>query len=175
MQRSASILFTLLVVFLALFSLTGLAGASRSAGPLAPLAGAPSVVSYQGQVSVSGTPYTGTGHFRFAVVHPLTAAMWVTDWSNDGTSVIGGEPANAVTLSVSNGLFNVLLGDTSLMSQPLPAAVFSGSDRTSSACHTGGDGDLITHRCRSMNRQLTTGWVALVLGAPGIGGGARPD
>jgi Chaperone of endosialidase len=37
-----------------------------------------------------------------------------TYWSNDGTSTNGMEPGNAVSIGVSNGLYSVLLGDTSL-------------------------------------------------------------
>jgi hypothetical protein len=83
--------------------------------------GAPQVVNYQGQVSVTGTPYTGTGYFKFAVINQ---AGTTTYWSNDGTA--SGEPAAAVSAPVSNGLFNVLLGDTSLTNmQALPASAFS--------------------------------------------------
>ncbi len=89
---------------------------------------APTIVSYQGRVQVDGVPFTGTGYFKFAVVN---AAGNITYWSNDGTSSGGSEPTNAVQLPVSNGLFTVLLGDTSLggMTQQLTAAVFSGYDR----------------------------------------------
>ncbi|MBU1878895.1 MAG: hypothetical protein KJ734_08090, partial [Chloroflexi bacterium] len=91
-------------------------------------AGAPTVVSYQGQVltGTPPTPYNGTGHFKFAVVN---AAGDTTYWSNDDTSSIGDEPTAAVSLPVSNGLFNVLLGDTALMDE-LPATAFDGTDRT---------------------------------------------
>ena len=98
-----------------------LAGVARAA-PDAPLGGAPQVVSYQGQVTVGGTPYTGTGNFKFAVVDQAGTTSY---WSNDGTSTGGSQPANAVTLAVSGGLFNVLLGDTSLANMTvLPATVF---------------------------------------------------
>jgi hypothetical protein len=91
------------------------------------MGGAPTVVSYQGQVRVSGTPYTGTGYFKFAVVNLAGATTY---WSNDGTSSGGGEPTNTVTLAVNNGLFNVLLGDTTLGNMTaLPASAFSGTDR----------------------------------------------
>ncbi len=77
-----------------------------------PLAGgAPTVVAYQGEVRVDGSPYTGDGYFKFAVVN---AAGNTTYWSNDGTSTGGGEPTAAVQLAVSDGLFSVLLGDTTL-------------------------------------------------------------
>ncbi len=105
---------------------------SRAAPESAPLepqgSTAPTIVSYQGRVQVSGVPFSGTGYFKFAVVN-ITGDT--TYWSNDGTSSGGSEPTNAVQLPVSNGLFTVLLGDTSLtgMTQQLTADVFSGYDR----------------------------------------------
>jgi hypothetical protein len=126
MKRSTLLPLIVLVSLAALLGMAGLASASRNAAPaapLAPLAGAPSVVSYQGQVTVSGSPYSGTGYFKFAIVDDSS----VIQWSNDGVS----PPANAVQLTVSNGLFNVLLGDTAIpgMSQPLTAVAFSGTAR----------------------------------------------
>ena len=90
--------------------------------------GAPTVVSYQGQVQVGGTPFSGTGYFKFAIVD---AGGTTSYWSNDDTSTGGGEPSGAVPLTVDNGLFNVLLGDTTLtkMTQALSADVFSGKNR----------------------------------------------
>ena len=91
--------------------------------------GAPTVVSYQGEVWVSDAPYTGTGYFKFAVVN---TAEDTTYWSNDGSSTVGDPPTAAVGLTVSNGLFSVLLGDTTLdgMTQTLTAEVFGEPDRT---------------------------------------------
>jgi hypothetical protein len=89
---------------------------------------APTIVSYQGRVTVSGVPHEGTGYFKFAVVN---AAGTTSYWSNDGTSVNGGQPTANVPLSVSSGLFNVLLGDTTQagMTSALNASVFNASDR----------------------------------------------
>jgi hypothetical protein len=97
-------------------------------GPTRAQSGAPTVVSYQGQVMVGGLPYTGVGYFKFAVVNQ---AGNITYWSNDGTSAGGNPPATPIPLPVSDGLFNGLLGDTSLggMTQPLSASVFDGTDR----------------------------------------------
>ncbi len=101
--------------------------AATSAGPIS--GGAPTLVSYQGQVTVGGVAYTGTGYFKFSVVDakPVISAYW----SNDGTAVRGNPPTSAVALTVSNGLFSVLLGDTSLpnMTQPLSAVAFGATDR----------------------------------------------
>ena len=84
-------------------------------------ASAPTVVSYQGQVKVGGVPYNGTGYFKFAILNGLGAY----EWTNDGSALGGGEPTASVSLTVSNGLFNVLLGDTLLTNMTeLPASVF---------------------------------------------------
>lgn len=89
---------------------------------------APTVVSYQGYVTASGSSYDGVGYFKFAVVN---AAGTTSFWSNDGSSNAGSEPNATVPLSVAHGLFTVLLGDTSQggMSSPLGASVFSAADR----------------------------------------------
>ena len=110
----------------------GLALAAYAATGGSPTAGgAPSLVSYQGEVRLaeySGptVPFSGVGHFKFAVVN---AAGDVVYWSNDGTPA--GEPAAAVPLDVSQGLFSVLLGDTGLpgMTDPLAADVFGEPER----------------------------------------------
>ncbi|MCS7283697.1 MAG: hypothetical protein RMK65_06850 [Anaerolineae bacterium] len=88
----------------------------------------PSAILYQGYVTVGGTAYNGTGYFKFAIVN---AAGDVTYWSNDGTSSGGAQPTSYVALSVNQGYFTVLLGDTSLsgMTHPLSPAVFAGSGR----------------------------------------------
>jgi hypothetical protein len=114
-----------LMLILALFAGTGLVAMAWATGGNTPLAlgGAPTVVAYQGEVHMSGTPYTGDGYFKFAIVN---AAGNTSYWSNDGSSVGGGEPTTAVQLAVSEGLFSVLLGDTTLggMTQALEADVF---------------------------------------------------
>jgi hypothetical protein len=84
-------------------------------------ASAPTMVSYQGQVKVGGVPYNGTGYFKFAILNGLGGY----EWTNDGSALGGGEPTASVSLTVSNGLFNVLLGDTLLTNMTeLPASVF---------------------------------------------------
>ena len=119
-----------LIFALALLGGVALVAVTWAAPGNAPLAqgGAPAVVSYQGEVRVGVDPYTGNGYFKFAVVN---AAGNGTSWSNDGTSAGGGEPISAVQLAVSDGLFSVLLGDTTLggMTQALTAGVFSQPNR----------------------------------------------
>ena len=120
--------YTLILI---LVSLGGVAlVVMAQAAPMAIIqeAGSPSVVSYQGLVTVSGNPYSGAGYFKFAIVDSTGTTSF---WSNDNTSINGGEPTTAVQLAVSNGLFSVLLGDTTLsgMTQALTANVFSQPDR----------------------------------------------
>ena len=58
----------------------------------------------------------GNGSYTSAptvlVAAPPANFSYTTYWSNDGTSIAGSEPANAVGVSVTNGLFTVVLGDT---------------------------------------------------------------
>ena len=86
----------------------------------------PNLLSHQGRVAVNGTAFAGTGRFKFALVN---ASGFTTYWSNDGTSAAGSEPAAAVSLTVTNGLYSVLLGDVSLSGMAtVPAAVFANAD-----------------------------------------------
>jgi hypothetical protein len=84
----------------------------------------PQLMNYQGRVAVDGTNFDGTGLFKFALVSGDGATTY---WSNNGTSSNGAEPSAAVSLSVTKGLYSVLLGDTSLtnMTSPVPATVFA--------------------------------------------------
>src|SRR6185295_3894818 len=70
----------------------------------------PQLINYQGRVAVGGVNFDGSGAFKFALVNPLGVLLW----SNDGTSGVNTEPAAAVSVPVSKGLYSVLLGDTTL-------------------------------------------------------------
>ena len=86
----------------------------------------PQIISYQGRVAVGTTNFNGSGAFKFALVN---ADGTTTYWSNDGTSNAGSQPTAAVTLTVTKGLYSVLLGDTSLTNMSaVPAAVFTNAD-----------------------------------------------
>ena len=87
---------------------------------------APGIISHQGKITVGGNSFTGTGLFKFALVH--TNGTIFTDWSNDGSSTAGGEPTAAVSLVVSRGIFSVNLGDAALANMTaIPAGVFTNS------------------------------------------------
>ena len=87
----------------------------------------PPLLHYQGRIAVGGTNFDGSGQFKFALVNTAGTA---TFWSNDGSSVAGSQPATLVALTVTRGLYAVLLGDTSIagMTQVLPATVFTNGD-----------------------------------------------
>ena len=86
----------------------------------------PLQINHQGLVQVEGSPFDGTGLFRFAVID---ANAETNLWTNDGTAVGSeGIPANPVSIPVTDGLYSVSLGDASLTGMdPLPSNVFDSS------------------------------------------------
>ncbi|MDZ4287760.1 MAG: hypothetical protein U0984_07370, partial [Prosthecobacter sp.] len=83
----------------------------------------PQIINYQGRVAVNGVNFDGSGQFKFALIN---ATGTTTFWSNDGTSTAGSEPAAAVALTVTKGLYSVLLGDATLPNMTVvPATVFT--------------------------------------------------
>jgi len=86
----------------------------------------PGILSYQGRVAVGEVNFDGIGLFKFALVN---ADGTVTYWSNDGTSLNGGEPSAEVSVNVRRGIYSVLLGDTSIANMgTIPASVFSNTN-----------------------------------------------
>jgi len=86
----------------------------------------PQLINYQGRVAVNGTNFDGSGQFKFALVN---AAGTTTYWSNDGKGTGGNAPTNAVSLTVTKGLYSVLLGDATLANMTVvPSTVFNNSD-----------------------------------------------
>ena len=63
-------------------------------------------------VNTAGSGYTSTPTVTIAA--PPNNITFVTYWSNDGTSANGSQPTAAATVAVSNGLFTVVLGDTTV-------------------------------------------------------------
>ena len=84
------------------------------------------LMSYQGRITANDTNFSGLGQFKFALVNSNgTASLW----NNDGASAEGTEPVNAVPIAVAQGLFSVMLGDSSLTNmQPIDLSVFTNSD-----------------------------------------------
>src|SRR3990167_8071993 len=93
------------------------------------------IVVYQSAEDAEGTKPNGDGQFKFAIVNghedckkSPPAGGCTTYWSNDGTSTIGGEPTNYISIPTSNGNFALKLGDTSISKmQAIPGNVFDNS------------------------------------------------
>lgn len=78
-------------------------------------------------VNNAGSGYTSAP--TVIIVPPPANVVYITYWSNDGTSTAGSQPSAAVALSVTKGLYSVLLGDTSLLNMSaIPASVFLNPD-----------------------------------------------
>jgi hypothetical protein len=72
----------------------------------------------------AGSGYTSPP--TVTIAPPPPNVSFTTFWSNDGTSVNGSEPVATVTVTVNNGLFTVVLGDTTLANMAaIDAALFS--------------------------------------------------
>ncbi len=85
-------------------------------------ASAANTLNYQGRVISGGTAFTGTGQFKFAFVSADGGTVY---WKNDGTTDLTA-PTTAVPLTVTKGIFSVLLGDASLSNMAaIPNNVFS--------------------------------------------------
>lgn len=78
--------------------------------------------SYQGRVKVHGQAFTGNGKFKFAIVN---TSGNTTLWSNDGTSTGGQFPTDSLTVAVQDGVFDVMIGDTSLGMQAINRSIFN--------------------------------------------------
>ena len=86
----------------------------------------PQLLNYQGRVAIRGVNYDGSGRFKFALIAEVPGRGLQSLWSNDGSSIEGSEPLTAVGLTVTKGLYAVLLGDTTLVNMTaVPAAVFT--------------------------------------------------
>jgi hypothetical protein len=89
-------------------------------------AAVPQMLNHQGRIAVAGVNFDGSGQFKFALVNANGSTSY---WSNDGTSTAGAAPASPVTLSVTKGLYSVLLGDTTLANMTaLPATALDYDD-----------------------------------------------
>jgi hypothetical protein len=89
------------------------------------IAQVPQLLNYQGRVTTGGTNFDGTALFKFALVN---AAGSTNYWSNDGRVL--GQPVNAVSLTVTKGLYSVMLGDTNVagMSFSVSPLIFTNLD-----------------------------------------------
>jgi len=79
-------------------------------------------IGYQGVIESKGQLLDGTGFFKFAL---CSLDCNTTYWSNDDSSVNGSEPSGLVSIQIDSGIFNLMLGDTSLTGMAeIPLSVF---------------------------------------------------
>jgi len=77
----------------------------------------PGIINYQGRIISGGTNFDGTGQFQFALVNGMGAPTY---WSNGVATV---------SLTVTKGLYSVLLGDTTIANMAaIPVTVFTNTD-----------------------------------------------
>lgn len=79
-------------------------------------------LDYQGKILLNDLPYTGNGHFKFAITDFANTSNY---WAHNGTAA--GEPTTHLTNVVFNGVFSTLLG-AAPMTAINPAIFNSGAD-----------------------------------------------
>ncbi|MFH1830412.1 MAG: tail fiber domain-containing protein [Pseudomonadota bacterium] len=70
----------------------------------------PNTLTYQGVMYLDDVLYDGQGDFKLVI----TDSSGVSLWSNDLTSVDGGEPTGSITKTLNQGVFSIILGDTTI-------------------------------------------------------------
>jgi formylglycine-generating enzyme required for sulfatase activity len=123
------------------------------------LAQVPGIINYQGRVVVNGTNFDGNGRFKLALVD---GAGTVNYWSNDGTAA--GEPAAAISVAVSKGLYSVLLGQSPMV--PISPAVFTNTDVRLRVWFDGGGG---MQQLSPDQRIGAVGYAMMAAAVPGSG------
>lgn len=85
----------------------------------------PKMISHQGRIMVGGSNFNGTGLFKFALVNSGGSIIWGNSSDTDGD----GSPDQSVSLTVTDGLYSVLLGDTSITSmEAIAYSVFTNNE-----------------------------------------------
>lgn len=93
----------------------------------------PHAIAHQGRIVVTGVNFEGDGQFKFLLFADADAdhvsGNETPVWSNDSTTPAAmTEPASAVTVAVTKGLYGTWLGDTSIPNMAaLPASVEPGT------------------------------------------------
>ncbi|MEK0449402.1 MAG: hypothetical protein RL088_1670 [Verrucomicrobiota bacterium] len=83
----------------------------------------PQIINYQGRMTVGGVNFNGNGQFKFALVDGAGTTLW------SNAPISGGQPNAHVVLPVTNGIYNVFLGDTTLANMAaIPTSAFAGAD-----------------------------------------------
>jgi len=96
----------------------------------APPPAVPATLQHQGKIAMDGAAYSGTGNFKFALYHgtapgTVSTPLWKNDDAGPGNA---GEPAAAVTATVQNGLYSILLGEAPQAALPADLKPPAGED-----------------------------------------------
>ena len=85
------------------------------------------ILHHQGTVAVHGQRFTGEGQFRFVLLNPDTQVYL---WASDGSVVAHpAAPVAPVSSTVTNGVYNVRLGDESTSNMTaIPSSIFNTHD-----------------------------------------------
>ena len=75
MKNRLAVIAVMLAVVYLMLAVAAKVGAG-SLGQVSVQTGAPTVVSYQGQVLVNGQAFNGQGYFKFAVLNPDGTPTW---------------------------------------------------------------------------------------------------
>ena len=90
----------------------------------------PGILNHQGQIAADGTNHDGQGYFKFSLVKDAGGTEAIL-WHHDDTALGTAEPAGEVEVTVSDGHYAVLLGDTDAAMTAIPVTVFSDNDNVS--------------------------------------------
>jgi hypothetical protein len=102
------------------------AGALLAAFSLHAFGAAPMLIDYQGMVRLRGRAHDGSGYFKLAI----SDANGVNLWTHDGSALAAtNAPDGFLTNAVVDGVFSILLGDTSLGMAVFPEDLFASGDR----------------------------------------------
>ncbi len=86
----------------------------------------PGLLNYQGRIAVGSTAFDGMGQFKLALVNNDASQIF---WANAPDNNNDGQPDSAVEIAVTQGLYSLPLGDTSIPNMSgLPASVFSNTE-----------------------------------------------
>ncbi len=139
---------------------------AQASVPVTAHAQVPGIINYQGRIVDAGTNFDGTGQFKFALVNTSGTTNY---WSNDGTTF--GPPSAAVSLTVTKGLYSVLLGDTTIanMSVALSPAVFANSNVRLRVWFWDGNGSQVFQQLSPDQRLAAVGYALTVANVQAAG------
>ena len=84
-------------------------------------------MNFQGRVLSNNLAFNGLGKFKFAIVYQDQSGVISTIWSHDGSSTGGGAPETNLNVPVTDGHYQLQLGDAQVM-EKFPDDLFDHSN-----------------------------------------------